>query len=84
MPITNSSEAAEVTRAAIALIQADRRGDEDGIIRLLGILPEDELDGLLVALAVLVSAAFDADPAQGWDDFIERVQAGLDAADDGS
>lgn len=84
MAITNSKEAAEVTRAAIALIQADRMGDEDGIIALLGTLSEDVLDGFLVALAVLVSAAFDADPGEGWDAFIGRYSAGIDAADDGS
>ena len=35
----------------------------------------------LVALAVLCNAAFDADPAQGWQAFIERYQEGLDAGD---
>lgn len=81
MAITNSKEAADVSRAAVALFQADRNGDEEGIIEVLGMLGEDVLDGLLVALVVLGNAAFDADSAAGWDAFIGRYLAAIDAGE---
>lgn len=74
-------DAVDQHRTALALISANRAGDVDGVISVLGMVTEDELTEFLIALCDTVHVAFEADPAQGWDAFVARYQAAIDAAD---
>lgn len=75
-------EGIEIHRAIQALLVANENGDEDGVIALLGMY---RLEGpallFLAELVDLVRYAFDFDAAEGWEAFIARYAAAIDAAD---
>lgn len=71
----------EIHHKALALVMANRRDDEEGIVAVLGMVRESEIGEFLVAITEMVSVAFDTNPSAGWDAFIQRYGENIDAAE---
>ena len=71
----------DLHRTALALVQANKTQDTEGVIAVLAMVKESEIGVFLAALADMVHYAHACDPADGWEDFTERYSAALDVAD---
>ena len=71
----------DLHRTALALMQASKAEDTEGSFALLRMVQGPDADEFLIILAAMVHYAFTCDPAEGWDAFMKRYAADIDAAE---